>query len=372
MIGKNEILSKLNPYLNSRRVIVEDQGVSDIVNGILDTHQKYKIEYDKISNYFYGGDCYSTAKNIWNYLKENVTYFIEPDDKQTLRSPSAILAVPGDCKSYALFANGIIDSLRRKGLLHCEVAYRFAGYTNNKDFEHVFSVIKNGNIETWIDPVLPQFNQKKQPTNYKDKKINMALIAFSGIGDLNSSLTNLTTAATSIANPISASLKTIETLTALFASKPSPNDWLGWDAQDRAKGQWVGSSVRGYILNDGDNVQNEALNIVSYIKAKGIQNLVASGHPVTIEGVGWRDVTFDEIAAKLARGGFGQEATNIKNAYFFNLNQKQPQNDIPPTQAATSIPISTQGQEPKKAGMNMWIILALVAGGIYAISKNKR
>jgi hypothetical protein len=34
--------------------------------------------------------------------------------------------------------------------------------------------------EIWIDPVLARFNEKRQPSFYKDKKIKMALIAMSG------------------------------------------------------------------------------------------------------------------------------------------------------------------------------------------------
>jgi hypothetical protein len=36
--------------------------------------------------------------------------------------------------------------------------------------------------EIWIDPVLPRFNEKRQPSFFKDKKIKMALIALSGVG----------------------------------------------------------------------------------------------------------------------------------------------------------------------------------------------
>jgi hypothetical protein len=91
--------------------------------------------------------------------------------------------MPADCKSYALFANGVLDSLNRKGIFQVPLAFRFAGYKNNtREPQHVFAVMYPGTKkEIWIDPVLPRFNEKREPTFYKDKKIKMALIALSGV-----------------------------------------------------------------------------------------------------------------------------------------------------------------------------------------------
>lgn len=183
---KNFILGKLTPFQNRQNVITSRQGVNDIIYGLLQTHEQYKNEYDKISHFFYTGTEKGTAQKIWNYLKENVKYNIEPDSFQTLRSPAAILSIDdgADCKSYALFSNGILDSLRRKGLIKSDIAFRFAGYGYNNDLEHVFSVLKTNKGEIWIDPVLNEFDQKKEPNYYKDKNIkNMSLVAMAGIYD---------------------------------------------------------------------------------------------------------------------------------------------------------------------------------------------
>ena len=183
MISKNLILQKLPSFKNYQVIVSNDQSVGEIIDGILATHEKYKNDYDKISNYFVGDTEKETAENIWNFLKSNVPYYIEDTSKQTLRSPSAIVSMPADCKSYALFANGILDSLNRKGIFKIPIAYRFASYReNNKEAQHVFSVMfPQTNNEIWIDPVLKRFNEHKEPTYYKDKKIKMALIALSGV-----------------------------------------------------------------------------------------------------------------------------------------------------------------------------------------------
>jgi hypothetical protein len=184
MVSRSAVLEKLAPFNNFKKVVSTDQTVTDIIDGIVSTHYQYQDEYDKISQYFVGESELETARNIFNFLKSNVPYYIESNNNQTLRSPSAIVALPGDCKSYALFANGVLDSLNRKGIFQVPLAFRFAGYKNNtREPQHVFAVMYPGTKkEIWIDPVLPRFNEKRQPSFYKDKKIKMALIALSGVG----------------------------------------------------------------------------------------------------------------------------------------------------------------------------------------------
>ena len=184
MHSKNFILQKLSPFKNYKKVITTDQSTKDIVNGIIDTHYKWDNEYDKISQYFVGADEEETAKNVWEFLKKNVPYYIESSEHQTLRSPAAIISMPGDCKSYSLAINGIFSSLARKGIMNVPIAYRFASYKEGvKEPGHVFSVLYPGTKnEIWIDPVLDRFDDKsKQPTFFKDKKVKMSLIALSGI-----------------------------------------------------------------------------------------------------------------------------------------------------------------------------------------------
>jgi hypothetical protein len=182
MISKQNILGILQPFENKKTIIVDEQTTNDIIQGILKTHNFYKNEYDKIYKYFVGDSIEETCKNVYDFLKKYVPYYQEPEKKQTLRSPAAIVSKAADCKSYALFSCGILDAYRRNENKNFEVIYRFAGY-NNKGIEHVFCVIKNKNKIWFVDNVLPTFdNRNKLPTNYKDYKIeNMALVSLAGI-----------------------------------------------------------------------------------------------------------------------------------------------------------------------------------------------
>jgi hypothetical protein len=182
---KNELLGKLSSYSGNKQVIVKDQQVPDIITAMLSAHKIYAHEYDKISQDFYGGNAFQTAKNVFNYLKKNVKYHIESENNQKIMSPSAILSLEkNDCKNFALFIVGILDSLRRKGKIKNKTFYRFASYKLLDEIpHHVFAVMIDDNgEEIFIDPVLDYFNQRKTYYHKIDKTTNMPLYAISGIG----------------------------------------------------------------------------------------------------------------------------------------------------------------------------------------------
>jgi len=189
MLSKEILAKKLSPFLGTEKTLVLNQDTGDIIDGIVSMHDKYRSEYDKIYKYFVGDNVDDTAYNIWCYLKDNFKYNIESEDLQVLRSPASIMnnKVGIDCKNYSLAAAGLLDAYRRKEKLDFGLDFRFASYDPfNKTPQHVFVVIKENGKEYWLDPVLDEYDLKKQPYYYKDKKINkMALIALSGIGEYN-------------------------------------------------------------------------------------------------------------------------------------------------------------------------------------------
>ena len=171
------ILGRLQPYANQERKIVEDQSTGDIISAITKAHEQYKPEYKKIALFFQGSNPKQVGRKLFNFLKDNVNYIIEPGEKQTVKSPAAILAQGhGDCKHYSLFTGGVLQQL---GI---PFAYRFASYkTFDRQPGHVFVVINPGTSqEIWVDPVLKEFDYKKPYTYAKDKR--MALYTVSGIG----------------------------------------------------------------------------------------------------------------------------------------------------------------------------------------------
>lgn len=186
MMNRDRLLGRLNAYGRKRIMIKQDQGVPDIISAMLSAHKIYASEYDKISQDFYAGDGIQTAKNIFNFLKKNVRYKIESENNQRIMSPSAIVSLAkNDCKNYALFIMGVLDSLKRKGLIDNDIFYRFASYKLLDEVpHHVFAVIRDQDgTEYYIDPVLSSFNERKTFFHKIDKRPNnMPLYSVSGIG----------------------------------------------------------------------------------------------------------------------------------------------------------------------------------------------
>ena len=152
------------------RVISSWQNTSDIIEAIKRQHIMNMPEARKISKYFCDPDERKTARNIFNFLKENTEYRIEPAQKQTVKTLKRFLADGyGDCKHYSIFTNTILQACGFKPV------YRFADYKGD-GYGHVYSYLPKSN--TVIDAVLPSFDTEKKPLKKKD--INMSLYQLSG------------------------------------------------------------------------------------------------------------------------------------------------------------------------------------------------
>jgi hypothetical protein len=188
MMNTNELLTKLPPFKGQKVTVTEKQSVPRIMKEIVVAHNEYAGDYDKIAEYFYTGDDYSTEKMLFDFCKDNFTYSIESDKLQTVRSPTAILVLGEirglDCKHYASFIGGVLSALNRTGRTNFNWFYRFASYSpTDKIPEHVYVVVKDNGLETWIDPVLKNFDDRiPYPIFIEDiKPKKMALVRLSGI-----------------------------------------------------------------------------------------------------------------------------------------------------------------------------------------------
>jgi hypothetical protein len=186
---RNELLGKLSSYKNNLVKVTDYQQTDDIIKELIKGHEKWNKDYDKISDSFWKGNIINSCKYVFNYLKENVKYDIEPDTRQSIKSPAAIFATgkysdgKNDCKHYSSVFGGLIDSWNRKGYCKADWTYRFANYKMfNTTPHHVYVVVKTKDGEIWCDAVLSSFNQKKPYINKTDKKPKMALYHISGIG----------------------------------------------------------------------------------------------------------------------------------------------------------------------------------------------
>lgn len=371
------LLQYLPPFTGRREVFKVHQSVPDIIKEICQAHDRYKKHYNLIYPYFVGNGVKGTARNVWNFLKQHSDYVIEPDSLQTIKTPAAILATSpkkrggNDCKNLALFSAGIMDAYRRATGKDFDIAFRFAGYNGN-DIGHVFVVVKDKGKEIWIDPVLNEFNDREhEPTKYKDKKIEkMALVGLSGVNPYENDknyfvneanpvpgqylagpkLEKLTKGIESLTSPIQAGTSLVAALVGLFASKPNPNDWKGWAALDQQYQAPKGYNAQSWVLQDGDSVQNEALNIVQWVKNYGIDTVVNDNWAIK-KNFG-RNVTLEDLADKLRRGGFPAEADQF-------LAASRPAGLFQP------------GAGTKQAGINVLLTVGLIGAAAFFLFKKK-
>jgi hypothetical protein len=173
MVTRKQLYNLLPPPQYRSKLIAGWQNTDNIIDAIKYQHLHNLPDAKIICKYFKGSDAKSTAQNIFNFLKNEIQYDIEPSSRQTTKTLSRFLADgKGDCKHFSLFANTILQSCGYKPL------YRFAGY-NGKEIQHVYTCLPKENII--LDAVLPTFNTQKDYTTKKD--INMSLYRLSGIDD---------------------------------------------------------------------------------------------------------------------------------------------------------------------------------------------
>ena len=168
------VLSSLPGYKGNTQLIKRQQTVRHIIKEILAAHKEFAPHYDHIAKQFDRATLKQTADAIFHFLKRNVKYDMEPEARQTIKSPAAILSHGhGDCKHYASFAGGVLDALNRAGK-NINWKYRFASYSLfNAEPEHVFVVINDRGKEIWIDPTPGA--DKATPVWKIDKKIKNSL-----------------------------------------------------------------------------------------------------------------------------------------------------------------------------------------------------
>lgn len=184
------MLEKLPPFTNTQILIEAKQEVPDIMREVLQAHQYFASDYDRIAAFFDTGSLLDFCKNLFQFCKLNIAYKIEKDSNQTTKSPAAILTTgEGDCKHYASFIAGNLQALERLTGEKINWCYRFASYSIwDNTPAHVFVVVKIDGKEYWIDPVLSSFNSRAViPVSYIDQKVKnkkMSLSRISGLGFL--------------------------------------------------------------------------------------------------------------------------------------------------------------------------------------------
>jgi hypothetical protein len=101
-------------------------------------------------------------------------------------------------------------------------------------------------------------------------------------------------------------------------------------------------------INDGDSISNEASNILSWIVANDIDKVIG------VNAYTGQTITFDNIIAKLRKGGLNQEADTL-------VSKRNPISKL----------LAPLSDNTKKAGISPFVLLALAGAGIYFFTRKK-
>lgn len=170
---------------NGEEIVLKEYGYTkDIVKSVLEVYNRFYSQCSPFASYFVGTDIKDTCNNIIDFVLANITYKLDPEGEQWIKTPYRFLADQnGDCKSYSLFVCSVLTCLGIKN------AFRFASYAKDGVFTHVYSIAydERGN-ELILDCVAVQQGKadKFQEIRYtKMKNIQNAtkISMLSGVGD---------------------------------------------------------------------------------------------------------------------------------------------------------------------------------------------
>lgn len=163
-----------------KQLITEGQTLQDIQRAMLAVFEADAKYYDAVIDRLQlPASTGAAAARVFDFLKNNCAYKIEPETKQRVMRLPALLHYCGkgiDCKNFALFSAGAMAAHAARYNTGAKVAFKFAGY-GRKGIEHVFTTVTTRAGRTyWIDPVLPAFDiRTPAPYLWEQIPVNMAL-----------------------------------------------------------------------------------------------------------------------------------------------------------------------------------------------------
>lgn len=165
------------PTFNKNLIVTHRNAITgDIIKTLLDCFKVAADQTKEFAENFRGANDFKSAFNIWQFVRENVTYKKDTDGVQVVQSPGALLSrLNGDCKSQSLLISAVLFNLDAEN-----VRFRFVSYKGNKIPTHVYTVFDYEGKTIPVDSVIKKFNFEL-PYKYKiDKKV-MNVYSLSGI-----------------------------------------------------------------------------------------------------------------------------------------------------------------------------------------------
>lgn len=119
---------------------------------------------------FKGLNCLESAENVWNWVKINIPYLRDPEGKQIIQQPSALVRNKngGDCKSFSLLIGSLLYNLGCNN-----VRLRYVSYKNDNIPTHVYCIFTYNGVDIPVDGVIDTFNFENKKNFKIDYKMNV-------------------------------------------------------------------------------------------------------------------------------------------------------------------------------------------------------
>jgi hypothetical protein len=378
VIAAKTILKYLPTYNGDHKLLIENQSVDDIIGAMRKFHRQYATDYDRIYKFFVGNTPERTAQKLFNFIKDNCSYYVEGIESQTVRNPSAIMATGKldgiDCKNMSLFIGGILSAINRSGEQNIPYSYRFAQTDQyDENYNHVFIVINpKTQRELFIDPIpeVKQLDDRFPIYSYTDKNFeNMSLIGIGGVtvADYTAyATTGAAAAAQGGLNPIAdiaALIAAVKLITKLF---PGHSNWWIMDNAYRT-GDYEKAAIMmiAFYNNAAYNTHPEQGagfmgDLAVRERQLWIPIIYANTKSPNILAI-WKAAVDQGI---LPATGLPATTTNPIFA-----NQTYQPNVVFPS---GNIPITPGANTTTQSNLNMYLTIALVGGGIYLITRKSK
>lgn len=145
-------------------------GTQEIIDVIMQVHERWGNSLDEIAPYIAGNTDMRTFRNIYEFVKGEITYVQDDPKHERVKSPAMTYYDGfGDCKSMAIMTGALLQSLGYRNW-----TYRLSGvqdpFTGVKDTEvrHIYVAVQHKGREVIIDPTFMVFDAELPPTIQAD------------------------------------------------------------------------------------------------------------------------------------------------------------------------------------------------------------
>jgi len=121
---------------------------------MLEADKYIQADTSEFATYF--SPTRSGLRDIWSFVKSNITYQEDPPKMEAIKSPAMLWDIRvGDCKSFTLFTASILKNL---GVPY---RYRFAQYRGHRYPTHVYLVATLDGQDIIMDSVHHSFDSEE-------------------------------------------------------------------------------------------------------------------------------------------------------------------------------------------------------------------